>query len=152
AVQEILVDRGQLVVEHLVQEFDDLGITFHGLSPSRQSPQTIQSPCSGRRNENGNGLPSGKARVTTGGEGELQAATSGSGHMTTTCARAWANVARASSSQQPQQSEQPVRACTSAKLCTPSAASRRMSWSVTALHRQIYMARIRTRMRMIVNN
>src|SRR3546814_12127812 len=29
-MQEILVDRGQLVLERLVQEIDDLGIALHG--------------------------------------------------------------------------------------------------------------------------
>ncbi len=70
----------------------------------------------------------------------------------TWCSMALANVARAIGSQHPQQSEQPVRACSSLKERTPSAASRRMSWSVTALQRQIYMAPMRTRMRTIVNN
>jgi hypothetical protein len=31
-MQEILVDRDQLALEHLVQKLDDLDITFHGLS------------------------------------------------------------------------------------------------------------------------
>jgi hypothetical protein len=32
-VQEVLVDRGQLVVERLVEEFDDLGVALHGVAP-----------------------------------------------------------------------------------------------------------------------
>jgi hypothetical protein len=42
-MQEVLVDRGQLVVEHLVEELDDLGITFHGFLPS-WTAATIQNP------------------------------------------------------------------------------------------------------------
>ncbi|MNS69588.1 hypothetical protein D3C72_1029050 [compost metagenome] len=34
-VQEVLVDRGQLVVEDLVEEFDDLGVALHGDAPAR---------------------------------------------------------------------------------------------------------------------
>src|SRR3546814_18740617 len=43
-MQEILVDRGQLVVEHLVEKLDDLGITLHGLSSIATDPRTIQTP------------------------------------------------------------------------------------------------------------
>ena len=67
------------------------------------------------------------------------------------CSTALANVSRASASQQPQQSEQPVRSCSWANDCTPPATSRWMSRSVTALQLQTYMARIKPQMRMIVN-
>jgi hypothetical protein len=30
-VEEILIDRGQLVLEHLVQIFDNLGVALHGV-------------------------------------------------------------------------------------------------------------------------
>ncbi|MCY1242799.1 hypothetical protein D9M72_557890 [compost metagenome] len=33
-MQEVLVDRGQLVVEDLVEEFDDLGVAFHDCAPA----------------------------------------------------------------------------------------------------------------------
>ncbi len=33
-MQEVLVDRGQLVVEDLVEEFDDLGVAFHERAPA----------------------------------------------------------------------------------------------------------------------
>src|SRR6185312_16806132 len=64
---------------------------------------------------------------------------------------ALANASRASASQEPQQSLQPVRSWSCANDCTPPATSRRMSASVTALQLQMYMARIRTQMRTIVN-
>ncbi len=41
-VQEILVDRGQLVLEDLVQVFDDGGIAFHsGLRRQRLVDETV---------------------------------------------------------------------------------------------------------------
>ncbi len=49
------------------------------------------------------------------------------GRSKATCVIASRSVERASASQQPQQSEQPVRACSSEKLRTPSAAARRIS-------------------------
>src|SRR5699024_10936055 len=63
---------------------------------------------------------------------------------------------RASGLQHPQQVEQPVQACRSAKVRTPSSAAWRISLSVTDWHTQTYMATtsvvaIQTQMRMIVN-
>src|SRR6185312_10527682 len=52
-MQKVLVDRGELVVEHLVEEFDDLGVALHGRSPFAGDATTIRTPPEGGQRHRG---------------------------------------------------------------------------------------------------
>src|SRR5690606_36064382 len=51
-MQEVLVDRGQLVVERLVEELDDLCVALHGASPWLVTATTLIPSARRRRNAN----------------------------------------------------------------------------------------------------
>src|SRR5690606_35891963 len=161
-MQEVLVDRGQLVVERLVEELDDLCVAFHGTSPRLLIATTLAPPPGRWRNANRTHCQA-RARAI----GRIQAAWRMPGSPTTlprcgcNSARACSSVSVAASTQLPQQAPQPVRIVSSAIPPQPAWAAWRMSRSVTPLQMHTYMERRTTaagttvlsrRMRMIVNH
>src|SRR5690606_8949143 len=137
-VQEVLVDRGEFVVERLVEELDDLGIALHGMPPTGLGmPGTLASDEAPCRNANRDHpqmqFPLRRPRA--------QAARARGSSTKTRRARA-SDSSRASAvpMQLPQLEPQPVRMVSSAMLPQPAAAASRIWWSVTPLQTQTYTA------------
>src|SRR5690606_5595272 len=131
-VQEILVDRGQFVVERLVEELDDLLVALHAGASFKCTAHTLPLPPKRWRNANHLHPEGGPAPDGT------QAASS-----TTGSAMASETIPVAVSMQLPQLEPQPVRIISSDIPEQPAAAASRISESVIPWQRQTYKAQNR---------
>src|SRR5690606_22069401 len=135
-VQEVLVDRGQLVVERLVEVFDDLLVAFHGgTSIGSAHNSTATGNCVAERESCS--FPPRRGAVSR----RVQAAVATTGRASAVPA-AWSwsssSMPEAVSTQQPQLEPQPVRIISSGIPLQPASAASRISASVTPWHRQTY--------------
>src|SRR5690606_10557568 len=117
-MQEVLVDRGELVVERLVEVFDDLGIALHGLAPAwvdagdssaigapMAERESWSSPSATRRRDHAPARAPGQA-----------ARASGSSSSTLRDVVSVSSSSAAVPTQEPHEAPQPVRMVSSAML------------------------------------
>src|SRR5690606_941918 len=129
-VQEVLVDRGELVVQGLVEVLDVLRVAFHRVRAGAGDARTLARR--GRRRGNANRVH----RRPRAGEAKA-ACSSGRGRAR---ARYSATRSAASGRQVPQVAPQPVRMVSSATLSQPASTASRIWRSVTPLQMQTYTA------------